>query len=420
MSPRLHIALLVALAMIACHPAEHLKVPAIEGTWRAVLTSPGGELPFTLRIVRQGDGLRAVIVNGAEQAPASGVDVHDRSVTIRFDGYDSAIRTVLSDDGTVMTGAWTRTVPAGLARMAFRATRGEQPRFLPAPARPSPFVDVGGIWKAEFTDSDGVSPARGEFRQDPGSNRVTGTFLTPTGDDRYLEGSFENGLLRLSTFDGAHAFLFQARAATDGKLAGDYWSRDSYHATWSAARTDDAGATLPDGWKDVGLTNAEGRFQFRFPDLDGHPVALSDERFRGKVVLVNIFGSWCPNCNDEAPLLAAWDRKYRDRGLQIVGLAYEFTGNAARDREMVRRFAKHYGITYPLLLAGVSDKKKASATLPDLTRVIAYPTSLFIGRDGKVKRIYSGFAGPGTGQHFDALRTEMESVIESMLAEAKR
>jgi hypothetical protein len=106
--------------------------------------------------------------------------------------------------------------------------------------------------------------------------------------------------------------------------------------------------------------------------------------------------------------------------LEIVGLAYEFTGNAARDREIVQRFANHYGITYTLLLAGVSDKRKASATLPDLTRVIAYPTSLFIGRDGNVKKIYSGFAGPGTGKHFDALRTEMETLIESMLAEGKR
>ena len=406
----------LVLALAACHsrPAD------VEGTWRAVLTSPGGELPFTLRVARDGTAFQAVIVNGAERAPVSGVDVHDRSVTIRFDGYDSAINATLSNDGNAMTGAWTRRVPAGICRMAFHATRGEQPRFRPAGPDPAPFRDVSGIWKAEFTDSDGVSPARGEFHQDPGTSRVTGTFLTPTGDDRYLEGSFEHGLLRLSTFDGAHAFLFQARASGGGRLAGDYWSRDAYHATWTATRADDASATLPDGWKDVGLTNGEGRFQFRFPDLDGHPVTLSDERFRGKVVLVNIFGSWCPNCNDEAPLLAAWDRKYRDRGLEIVGLAYEFTGDAARDREMVRRFAKHYGITYPLLLAGVSDKKKASATLPDLTRVLAYPTSLFIGHDGKVKKIYSGFAGPGTGRHFDQLRAEMESVIETMLAEEKR
>jgi thiol-disulfide isomerase/thioredoxin len=414
------VSFLLAIVLVACRPVERSTLPAIEGTWRAVLTSPGGELPFTMRVVRVGERFRAVIVNGTEQVRASGVDIRDASVRIRFDGYDSAIDAALSGDGNAMTGAWTRTVPAGICRLAFHATRGVQPRFLPGAktlVAAGAIENVTGIWKAEFVDADGVSPARGEFRQNRGSSRVTGTFLTPTGDDRFLEGSFENGILRLSTFDGAHAFLFQARASQDGRLTGDYWSRDAYHATWSATRADDATATLPGGWKDVSLTNGEGRFGFRFPDLDGKPVALSDERFHGKVVLVNIFGSWCPNCNDEAPLLAAWDRKYRSQGLEIVGLAYEFTGNADRDREMVRRFARHYGITYPLLLAGVSDKRKASATLPDLTGVLAYPTSLFIGRDGKVKKIYSGFAGPGTGRHFDDLRTEMESVVEGMLAE---
>jgi thiol-disulfide isomerase/thioredoxin len=383
----------------------------IDGTWRGVLTSPGGELPFTLRIA----GGRAVIVNGPEDVPTTGVSVDGATVDIRFDWYDSAIHATLSADGKAMAGEWTRIVPSGTARMAFHAARGDRRRFLPAPKAPSPVANVGGIWKAEFVDADGTSPARGEFHQERGSTRVTGTFLTPTGDHRYLEGSYENGLLRLSTFDGAHAFLFQARASGDGRLTGDYWQRDSYHATWTAARTDDAGATLPDGWKDVALTNADGRFDFRFNDLAGKPVSLAD--FRGKVVLVNLFGSWCPNCNDEAPLLAAWDRKYRARGLAVVGLAYEFTGDAARDREMVRRYAKRHGIGYTLLLAGVSDKKKASATLPDLTRVLAYPTSIFVGRDGKVRKIYSGFAGPGTGAHYAALREELEGELRALLAE---
>jgi thiol-disulfide isomerase/thioredoxin len=392
--------------VIACLLLTACRQPSIDGTWRAVLASPGGELPFTLRVA----GGRAVVVNGAEQAPASGVDVNGSAVTIRFDWYDSAIHATLHGD--TMTGEWTRTVPAGISRLAFHATRGEQLRFLTIAGSRG---DVSGIWQAQFKDSDGVSPARGEFHQDPGSTRVTGTFLTPTGDDRYLEGSFENGVLRLSTFDGAHAFLFRAHATADGKLAGDYWSRDSYHATWTAAR--DANAAIPDGWKDVALTNANGRFQFRFPDLNGKPVSLADDRFRGKVVLINIFGSWCPNCNDEAPLLAEWDRKYRRDGLEIVGLAYEFTGNAARDREMVRRFAQRHHIDYTLLLAGVSDKAKASATLPDLTRVLAFPTSVFVGRDGKVKKIYSGFAGPGTGRHYDELRNEIESLIGTLLHE---
>ena len=156
---------------------------------------------------------------------------------------------------------------------------------------------------------------------------------------------------------------------------------------------------------------------FRFPDLDGHIVAWDDARFRVKAVLINIFGSWCPNCNDEAPLLAEWDRKYRAKGLEIVGLAFEFTGDAARDREMVRRFARRYGINYTLLLAGVSDKQKASAAVPFITRVAAYPTSVFIGRDGHVRKIYSGFAGPGTGAHFDALKREFETEIKALLAE---
>jgi len=412
--------LLFMLTSGAGHPAERSKTVSIEGTWRAVLSSPGGELPFGLRIARRGTLLRAVIVNGAEEAPVSGVSSDGSTVTIRFDWYDSAITATLWPDGNSMTGAWTRTGPSGVSHIPFHATRGFQARFLPTAAAKidasaTPLTDVTGIWKTEFVDSTGRSPARGEFHQDRGSTRVVGTFLTPTGDDRYLEGSYERGVLRLSTFDGAHAFLFQARGSSDGRLSGDYWSRDSYHATWSATRVDDREATLPDGWKDVGLKNDAGHFGFRFSDLDGNSVALSDPRFRGKVVLVNLFGSWCPNCNDEAPLLAALDRKYRAQGLKIVGLAYELTGDAARDREMVRRFAKRHDIRYPLLLAGLSDKAKASATLPDLTGVLAFPTSVFIGRDGKVKKIYSGFAGPGTGHHYVELQKEIESLIESLL-----
>jgi thiol-disulfide isomerase/thioredoxin len=406
MKKTLAFASLLLLAAIA-------NAKSLDGMWRAVLTSPGGELPFGLRFARGG----AAIINGPERVKVSSVAVDGNSVTIRFDWYDSSIHATLSADGDTMTGEWTRTVPSRTARMAFRATRGAAARFDPAPKATAAMADVNGIWNATFVDADGASPARGELHQDRGTTRVTGTFLTPTGDDRYLEGSYENGLLRLSTFDGAHAFLFQAHASSDGKLAGDFWQRDAYHATWTATRTDDAGATLPDSWKAVGIAEDRGRFCFRFPDLDGHVVSSDDDRFRGKVVLINVFGSWCPNCNDEAPLLAEWDRKYRAKGLEIVGLAFEFTGDAARDREMVRRFAQRYGIHYTLLLAGVSDKQKASAALPCITRVLAYPTSIFIDRGGQVRKIYSGFAGPGTGAHFDQLRREFEHEITAALAE---
>ena len=395
--------------------------PHVLGEWRAVLTSPGGDLPFGLRLTRAGRRLRAVAVNGAEQAPFSAVEQSGDRLTLRIDWYDSRIDAQITPAGDRMTGVWTRTEPGGPSRMPFEAVRGASPRFtrLKTPGGDRQAVpSVSGEWSAEFKDASGTSPAQGELVQE--GERVTGTFLTPTGDYRYLEGSYEGGLLRLSTFDGAHAFLFSAEARGDGTLQGDFWSRGSYHATWKARRVAAGQPVLPDAWAQVGLTNRQGRFGFHFPDLDGHDVASTDPRFAGKVVLVNVFGSWCPNCNDEAPLLAAWYRRYHDRGLEIVGLAYEYTGDPVRDASFVRRYAARHGITYPLLLAGTSDKLAATKTLPDLTAILAFPTSIFLGRDGRVRKIYSGYAGPGTGEHHQELVAEWEKLLGSLLAEPER
>lgn len=396
----------------------------LTGTWRAVLASPGGDLPFTLVIRADEDGTpRAVAVNGAEEAPFSSVRMAGEEVVLDFAWYDSEITARIEDEARRLVGRWRRTSPGGSDTvMPFIASRDDERRFLPlaevaltAADDAAAVASVDGVWSVTFRDEDGSEPAEGEFHQQ--GTRVTGTFLTPTGDYRFLDGSYEGGVLRLSTFDGAHAFLFHARAQEDGSLAGDFWSRDSYHATWTAYRKAAGETVLPDAWKLARVTNPEGRFRFDFEDLDGRRVTQDDRRFAGKVVLVNIFGSWCPNCNDEAPLLAEWYRRYRDRGLEIVGLAYEFTGDPERDRKQVRRFGERYGIEYPLLLAGTSDKALAAETLPDLNRIVAYPTSVFIGRDGKVRKIYSGFAGPGTGEHHRQLVAELEALIESLLAE---
>ncbi|MEM7351419.1 MAG: TlpA disulfide reductase family protein [Acidobacteriota bacterium] len=393
---------------------------SLEGVWRAVLASPGGELPFTLRIEPEAGGLKAIAENGPEEVPFSSIEQDGERVVLHFEWYDSEITADLAPDGDTMAGTWRKTVPEGDTKLAFTAHRGDERRFVSEPADASSEEgspeSVSGHWATEFVDEDGSEVARGEFEQQ--GSTVTGTFLTPTGDYRFLQGSYENGHLRLSTFDGAHAFLFQARAAEDGTLAGDFWSRDTYHATWTARPIGADEDVLPDGWTAVGLTNDEGRFDFDFPDPDGKTLARNDPRFAGKVVVVNIFGTWCPNCNDEAPLLADWDRRYRSRGLEIVGLAYEFTGSPERDGQLVRRFADRYGIEYPILLAGVSDKKEAAATLPDLSAVLSYPTTIFIGRDGKVRKIHSGFSGPGTGEHYELLVAELEGTIEELLAES--
>ena len=407
---------------IACALSEEVYQPTAEdllGPWRGVLQSPGGELPFGIVVERLGDGLSGYVVNGSEEVPFSDVTLEDGVVRLVYAWYDSRIEAELFDGR--MVGLWTKTAAEGkISSLPFEATRSLEARFLPVgesglePGDAS-VTSIAGAWDVVFADEDGSEPARGELHQD--GARVSGTFLTPTGDYRFLEGSYEEGLLRLSTFDGGHAFLFHARAGADGDLVGDFWSRDTYHATWSAERGDELETPLPDAWELVGLTNDEGRFAFDFPDLDGERLRSDDPRFDGKVVLVNIFGSWCPNCNDKAPLLSEWARTYRDLGLEVVGLAYEFTGDPERDRQMVRRFGVRHRIDYPLLVAGVSDKAKAAETLPDLTSVVAYPTTVFIDRTGRVRKIHSGFSGPGTGLHYDRLIAEMTATIEALLTE---
>lgn len=404
--------------LICCSCAPRAAENELPGTWRAVLASPGGELPFTLRVEPRGTGFEAVALNGEEEAPFSGARRQGDEVVFEMAWFDSRIRARFARPDR-LAGEWSRTHAGGtLARLPFSAERGDDRRFLPDPSAPA--GDAGavpsleGAWDVTFTDDSGSEPAQGEFRQQ--GERVLGTFLTPTGDHRFLDGEYRRGVLRLSAFDGSHAYLFVARAQGDGTLAGDWWSRDAYHATWTARRAAPGASVLPDPASQVRVTSADGKLHFSFPDLDGRPLSLDDPRFTGKVVLVNLFGSWCPNCADEAPLLAAWHRRYRDRGLEIVGLAYEYTGDPERDREFVARYRDRHGIEYPLALAGTSDKAQASTTLPDLSAVLAFPTTIFIGRDGTVRHIHSGFAGPGTGEHYAALVAELEAEIEKLLA----
>ena len=408
-------------ALLACGGSGG-RTAELAGTWRAVLHSPGGDLPFALRIARPGAAIPAVALNGPEEVPFTSVSLDGDHVRLRIDGYDSEIVARLESGDGRPVGTWSKAVLGGTSSLPFEAVRGDPERFRApterekADAHPEALASVDGAWRVTCTDEDGDEPARAEFQQE--GSRVTGTFLTPVGDYRFLEGDYREGLLRLSCFDGGDAYLFQARARNDGTLEGDFWSRDRYHATWTARRLEDGGTDeLPDPFELAGLTNDEGKFSFRFSDLDGRPRSLADARFRGKVVLVNLFGSWCPNCNDEAPLLASWYRRYRDRGLEVVGLAYEVSGDPVRDAAFVRRFAERHGVEYPLLLAGVSDKDLASRTLPDLTQVVAFPTTIFVGRDGRVRRIHTGFHGPGAGSHHDRLVAEFGGFIERFLLE---
>ena len=419
----------LGLALLACETerepsaaspaakAAPAEAPIFTGEWRATLTSPGGPLPFALELADGGDGLIASARNGSERVAFSSAVAKGRTLVLRIDGYDSEIRASLEED--TLHGTWTKTTPSGPSTMPFTATRGAAARFgadVEEPAHPVP-ASVEGEWSIVFAEKDG-STYVGHGILEARNGGVLGTILTDTGDYRYLEGRYVNGTLELSCFDGGHAFLFRAAVQKDGSLQGDFWSRAAYHATWTAKPITAGESPLADPFTAVELNDTDGRFRFSFPDSSGTKVSDEDARFDDKVVLIDIFGTWCPNCNDYAPILARWHREYGPRGLEVVGLAFEFTGDAKRDRAQLDIYAKTHGIEFPLLLAGTSDKGDAADALPSIDVVKSYPTTILVGRDGKVHTIHSGFAGPATGVHHTALVKRLESEIETLLGES--
>ncbi len=381
------------------------------GLYRAVLTLPGGELPFGFELKQEQQALVGYLINGPERVRVPDVKVDGRQIEMIMPGFGNRLSARLKRgrlEGEVVL------VKRGLKeqKLPLVAERDLNYRFFKQPLTDN--ADVGGRWAVTFTDTDGnKTPAIGEFRQS--FHEVTGTFLTQTGDHRYLAGEMRNDELYLSTFDGAHAYLYHAEVTPTGELKGKYWSGLSPVEEWIGRR--DEQARLADADALTTIRDDTWSFGFTFPDETGKPVSMADARFRNKVMIVALGGSWCPNCHDEAAFLAPLYRHYRERGLEIVELMFEQSEEFAFAARAVSAMRTKFGIEYATLIAGSSDKAEASTHLPQLSGVYAFPTTLFVDRKGRVRRIYTGFSGPATGAHYEELTASFIATIETLLAE---
>ena len=395
------------LLLLSCGEQARIE----PGLYRAVLTVPGGELPFGLELKQEQPALVGYLINGAERVRIPDVKVDGRRIEMTMPGYGNRLSAQLKRgrlEGEVVL------VKRGLKeqRLPFTAERDLHYRFFREP--PTDNADVGGRWSVTFTDSEGQeTPAIGEFKQS--FHEVTGTFLTQTGDHRYLAGEMHNDELYLSTFDGAHAYLYHAQVMPSGELRGKYWSGLSPVEEWAGRRDEQAQLADPDELTTI--RDDTWSFGFTFPDETGQPVSMADARFRNKVMLVVLGGTWCPNCHDETAFLAPLYLRYRDRGLEIVQLMFEQSDEFPYATRAVSAMRAKFRIEYATLIAGTSDKAEASTHLPQLSGVYAFPTTLFVDRKGRVRRIYTGFSGPATGAHYEELTASFVATIESLLAE---
>ena len=384
------------------------------GPWRASLASPGGPLTFGLDLEQGESGrLRAVLVNGEERRKPVAVNPIPGGVIVELAPYRARLVAEVSDDGRSLVGRWERDGGDGFVSVlpfAAVASDAEGPGASQSDAEHADLVS--GRWRVLFEGDE--HPAVGEFEVES-SGEATGTFLTTLGDYRYLAGRLDGEQLMLSCFDGAHAFLFTATldAGETPKLDGDFWSRDSYHTTWTATRDPDA--QLPDDFALTEWTSATGLGDLAFSDLDGATRSLDDPEFIAPARLLVVFGTWCPNCNDLTEYLVQLQNSYES--LSILGVAFERGDDSEAHARAVRDYMEYHGADWPVLLCGGLDKTAASAALPVLDRVRAYPTTVFMDERGNVSAVHTGFSGPATGERYARLKQRFESEIEALIGD---
>jgi peroxiredoxin len=399
--PMQKVLIIALLAAAACAPPRpELKT----GLWRGVIDMQQRQLPFVFEVKNNGSQTTAEIRNADERLLLDEIYFEGDSVRMVLHIFDAELRARIAGD---KLSGWFVKNYAPDSRLPFQATYNETFRFAQdGPAN----VDFSGRYQLTFSYDTVSYPAVGIFQQT--GNRVTGTFLTPAGDYRYLEGNVTDQTMHLSAFDGNHAFIFEAHLRGDS-LAGDFFSGKSGREKFKGIKNDQA--ALPDAEQLTYLKPGYERIDFQFPDLNGNTVSLSDERFRNKVVILQLFGSWCPNCMDETRFLADWHRRNQHRGVEIMGLAYERKADFTYAAERVRKMKERLNVGYDFVIAGTYNKQAAAETLPMLNHVLAFPTTIFIGKDGKVKHIHTGFSGPGTGVYYEQFVERFNQIVNEAL-----
>jgi thiol-disulfide isomerase/thioredoxin len=410
--PARAILVLAALAALAAACARGAAEGPPLGPYRAVVSVEGGDLPFGLELAREDGDIVAYLINGPERVRADDVRLEGNELAIQMPGYQQRIEATYSDGR--FEGILRLLRPNAVIRdLRLVAVPGQSWRFFPKPdAAPK---DFSGRWALTFRDNAGnEGRAIAELTQK--GHEVTGTVLRPSGDDRYIAGEARGDTLFLSRFDGGTAYLYLARLGNDGLLSGDQYTGGGSHDTFSGRR--DPAAKLDDPATRSALKLTTSRLSFQFPDADGALHAFPDARYEGKVVLITVGGSWCPNCHDEAQFLKELLATRGDRGLEVIQLMFERTPDFPSQSKAVRDFAAKFAIDYPVLIGGTT--ADVLDRLPQLATFMAYPTLFVIDRSGAVHTIHTGFAGPATGAHYEEQNRELTALVDGLLIEPAR
>lgn len=384
------------------------------GDWKGILQlNDSIQLPFNFQV----KALSLEIMNGDERIVVDEIKFLGDSVFIKMPVFDSEFRVEMAGD-TIMKGNWVnyarknKNVIPFFASHCFKKNCDDKNVFTS-----SQYFNMNGNWECDFSpDTKDKSKAKGVFIQTDPFKKLTGTFLTETGDYRYLEGKLnDERSFQLSCFDGSHAFLFTGKVKGDSIVDGHFYSGSHWHEPWVAVRNDKFELRNPDSltFLKPGFTKVD----FSFKNTEGKLVSLKDAKYKNKVVIVQLMGTWCPNCMDETKFLAPFYEKYKAQGLEVIALAFERTDDFAKAVSNVERSKKRFNANYDFLITMKTGKEQASEALPMLNAVMAFPTTIYIDKKGVVRKIYTGFSGPATGDAYIKYVEETTLFVEKMLKE---
>jgi thiol-disulfide isomerase/thioredoxin len=379
------------------------------GVWRGVLKPQDVEIPFNFELIKSKERFTIELINADERIPLDAIVLDNDSIHIPMYIFDATIHARI-EANSILSGVWVKNYAEEYI-VPFEAVYGGKERF--ASQHDGMRASFEGKWEVDFIEKNSVKKAIGLFEQD--GNFVTGTFLTPTGDYRFLEGVADGNELKISCFDGTHAYLFEAKLLGDGTIEGDFWSGKTWHQKWTARRNDSF--ELPDPYSMTFIKEGYDNFEIEFPNTSGEIVELSNAKYKGKVVVIQILGSWCPNCMDETRFYTDWYHRNKDRGIEIIGLAFERKADIDYATSRINQMKEKLGVNYEVLIAGTTSQESRAEALPMLNKLLSFPTSIILDKEHNVRKIHTGFSGPGTGEYYQKFVEDFNLFMDKLISE---
>ena len=375
------------------------------GEYRAeIKTKDNSILPFKFELINESNKLIMVVENDKETLIYDDIIFEADSLKILMPPYDAVIIAKVENES--LYGRYLKEESGKEA--PFFATINNEAKFQ---SDKKANFSLSGKYKTVFR-AENPYPGLGLFTQN--GNEVSGTYRKNTGDTRFLSGITFGDSILLSTFDGAHPYLIKAEKKGDTIFGNLHYYNDSITEFWMI---EDQSYELADSKTLTKLKDGVQSINFNFKDTNGKFVSLNDIQFKDKVVVVQILGTWCPNCLDETQFFLSYIEENPNEDLAFVGLSVEAAKTEEKAMNRIKNMIDKFNIPYPILLAqyGGTDKKKFLKKIPMLENIISYPTTIIIDKSGKVNSIHTGFNGPATGQAYLDYKKDFKTEIEGLL-----